>query len=78
VVGDIGLWLFDANGEVLLPKEDNLLAVSPAELRACPLVIAVASGGLKARAILAALRGGYVDILITDEHAARLVLEAAA
>ena len=38
-------------------------------------VIGVAGGARKAEAILAALRGGYLDVLITDEDTAKLLLE---
>jgi DNA-binding transcriptional regulator LsrR (DeoR family) len=43
-------------------------------LRAIPTVIAVAGGVRKAPAILAALRGGYLDVLVTDATTASTVL----
>jgi len=39
-------------------------------------VIAVAGGQEKAGAILGALRGNYLDVLITDEAAAQEILRA--
>jgi DNA-binding transcriptional regulator LsrR (DeoR family) len=38
-------------------------------------VIAVAGTREKASAILGALRGGYVDVLVTDDQAAAGILE---
>lgn len=38
------------------------------------MVIAVAGGVAKALAIRAALRGGYVDVLVTDAEAAAALL----
>lgn len=45
------------------------------QLRKVPKVIVVAGGAEKAEAILGALRGGYVDILITDEAAAPATID---
>jgi DNA-binding transcriptional regulator LsrR (DeoR family) len=42
-----------------------------------PTKVAAAGGGSKAGAILGALRGGYVDVLVTDGAAARGVLDLA-
>ena len=38
-------------------------------------VIGIAGDERKAAAILGALRGGFLDVLITDTHAARAVIE---
>jgi dihydroxyacetone kinase-like protein len=43
-------------------------------LQAIPTVMAVAGGIKKASAILAALRGGYIDILVTDAVVATAIL----
>jgi DNA-binding transcriptional regulator LsrR (DeoR family) len=43
-------------------------------LRAIPRVMAVAGGVKKAPAILAVLRGGYIDTLVTDKVTANTVL----
>jgi lsr operon transcriptional repressor len=48
-----------------------------AALRSIPSVMAVAGGVKKAPAIRAALRGGYLDILITDTITATAVLDLA-
>jgi DNA-binding transcriptional regulator LsrR (DeoR family) len=40
------------------------------ELRYIPKVVGVAAGVHKAEAILGALRGGFLDVLVTNEEAA--------
>ena len=51
------------------------LCLEPDRLKEIPLVIGVAAGTSKAAAILAALRGGYLSALVTDESTAQEVLE---
>ncbi|MBX3142725.1 MAG: sugar-binding transcriptional regulator [Trueperaceae bacterium] len=75
VVGDILGNLIDAHGNALeWSHSDMLVSVSLEELRRIPQVLAVAAGPTKARAILAALRGGYCSHLVTDADTARDVL----
>lgn len=74
-VGDILGRHFDAKGRpVQSTLSPRVIAVSLETVRRIPRVIAVAAGERKAAAILGALRGRYVDVLITDEAAARAVL----
>jgi DNA-binding transcriptional regulator LsrR (DeoR family) len=47
------------------------------QLQALDHVIGVAGGVEKVAAILGALRGGYVDVLVTDTVTAQAVLDAA-
>ena len=51
------------------------MSTSLEDLRKLENVIGVAGGPSKVDAILAALRGGYLDILITDEDTAQVLLE---
>lgn len=78
-VGDILGRHFDRRGR---PLETGLAArtigISLDVLRNIPHVIAVAGGLHKTQAIVGALRGGYVDTLITDHRTAAAVLQAAA
>jgi DNA-binding transcriptional regulator LsrR (DeoR family) len=53
----------------------RFIAISRDQLEAVPDVIAIAGGAAKAPAILAALRSGLIHRLITDEEAARLLLD---
>ncbi len=52
------------------PFDQRTIGLTLEEIRQIPRVFAVAGGTLKARAILAALRSGLIDILVTDKGAA--------
>ncbi len=76
VVGDVCSIMFDAQGRLVdMPITRRMVSIQPAVLRRIPLVLGVAGGAVKARPILGALRSGLVNALVTDEEAARLVLE---
>lgn len=74
--GDILARPIDAHG---LPLDGDLtrriVGLDLQSLRAIPTAVMVAGGAAKAPAILAALRGGYPDVLVTDAATANTVLE---
>lgn len=72
-VGDICARFFDIQGKQVVPGT-GVIGVDLSQLRAIPEVIAIAGGIEKVRAVLGALRGGYVKTLITDTATARAVL----
>lgn len=74
-VGDLCGRFFDTHGQQCL-VEPGVIGVSLDELRTLDHVVAVAGGEKKAAAILGALRGGYLDVLVTDTAAARAILSA--
>lgn len=75
-VGDILCHFIDANGnQVPSDIESRLISTSLDQLRRLDNTVGVAAGLNKAKAILAALRGGYLDTLITDEITAARILE---
>ncbi len=75
-VGDICGRYLDINGnQCHTALNDRMIAVTLEDIQNIPSVIAVASGEKKTDIITAALRGKYVDVLITDENAAVSVLE---
>ncbi|MGB7799653.1 sugar-binding transcriptional regulator [Buttiauxella sp.] len=74
-VGDICLHYFNAQGEPVLSKaEDPVIGMELSQVRDCPHVVALAGGSDKANAIRGALRGGYIDVLITDYPTAHQLL----
>jgi DNA-binding transcriptional regulator LsrR (DeoR family) len=74
-VGDICTRSFSAEGAGIGGALDaRIMAVGLDDLRRIRTVIAVAGGLEKAEAILGALRGGLVTVLVTDHLAARAVL----
>jgi len=75
-VGNVCGWHYNIAGEILdINLNKRVIGLDPVSLSKIPQVIGVSGGGLKAEGILGALHGGYVNVLITDEHAARRMLE---
>lgn len=74
-VGDICFRYFDAQGvAVKSPLMQRVIGIEPATLKDVGRVVGVAGGKRKAQAILAALRGGWIDVLITDRRTAETLL----
>jgi DNA-binding transcriptional regulator LsrR (DeoR family) len=75
-IGDICARHYDALGSVLdIELNRRIVGIELNDLRNIDRVIAVAGGASKAEAILGALRGGYVNVLVTDDAAAQKVIE---
>jgi DNA-binding transcriptional regulator LsrR (DeoR family) len=78
VVGDICARHFDIRGDSITPELDaRLVSITLDDVAQIPTVIGVACAPTKARALLGALHGGYLDILVTDSAAAEEVLRLA-
>ena len=76
VVGDILGQFFDASGSVVrLPIHDRRIGIELSDLAQIPQVVGVAGGLHIVEAILGALRGGFLDVLVTNELAALRLLE---
>lgn len=74
-VGDICAHFFDIQGRSITGAGwQGQLGIRLEQLRRLDHVVGVAGSQVKADAILGALRGEYIDVLITDEPTARLVL----
>jgi lsr operon transcriptional repressor len=79
VVGDILGQFFDVDGKVLdLPIHERRIGIELTDLHGITRVVGVAGGSAKTAAILGALRGGYLNVLITNEATARQLLDVAA
>lgn len=73
--GDILARFYDEKGkQIKTPLRRRVLALELEELREIPKIVGIAAGAAKARGILGALRGGYIDVLITDQTAAASAL----
>lgn len=76
-VGSIVGRFIGARGEpVIGPMQERTIGIELEALRRIPQRIAVAGGVDKVPAILAALRGGYVNVLVTDVVTGRGILTA--
>lgn len=75
-VGDVLARHLDAYGQSIdIPLNRRIIGQNLDVLRTIPTVIAVAGNVIKAPAILAALRGDFINVLITDAVSAATVLE---
>lgn len=77
-VGHMCAQFFDSQGRILdVDFNHRSISIGLQTLPSIETVIAVAGTRQKAAAILGALRGGYVDVLITDDQAAAELLKLA-
>ncbi len=77
-VGHMCAQFFGADGELIdTPFNERAITIGLETLRTVREVVTVAGGSEKARAILGVLRGGYIDVLVTDDTAVREVLAQA-
>jgi DNA-binding transcriptional regulator LsrR (DeoR family) len=76
-VGDVCLRFFDEEGRpVESPLDDRVIGMSLAQLSRVRRSVGVAGGQRKLKAIQGALRGGWINVLVTDHGVAeRLVAE---
>ncbi len=75
-VGDVICHFIDKDGNLVDTDIDSrLVSVKLDALNQLENVIGVAAGKHKVSAITATLRGGYLDILITDESTAEMLCQ---
>jgi DNA-binding transcriptional regulator LsrR (DeoR family) len=74
-VGDIGLRFFDIQGNPILSDVQNrVIGANLATFHKIPCTVGIAGGQEKLNAILGAIRGKYINTLITDNNTAQLLL----
>ena len=73
-VGDLCGRFFDDHGQQCL-AEPGVIGISLEQLKALDHVVGLAGGEEKVAAILGALRGGYLTVLVTDSVTARAMLK---
>ena len=76
VVAEIGTMLLDEDGRSIGGYQDYLVGISEDQLRKVPTRVAVGGGPGKEQAVIAVLRSGIADVVITDALSARAALEA--
>ena len=74
-VGEITGWAYDAKGKLIKGGTNRRLTSIPPQMPARTTTIAAAIGQAKVPAIKAALAGGLINGLITDEATARAILD---
>lgn len=73
-VGEIVGWIYDIDGKLLSGSINDRVSSAPLRVANAQPAIGVATGTEKAQAIVGALRGRLVNMLITDEATAEAVL----
>ena len=74
-VGHICAHFYDINGRIIpTEKHNKIVGINMNDLKNINKVVGIAGGNSKFESILGALRGNYLDILITDENIARKVI----
>ncbi|UXM91668.1 sugar-binding transcriptional regulator [Paenarthrobacter sp. JL.01a] len=76
VTAEIGTTLLDAQGKELHLLDDRMIGISTQQLASVPLKVALGGGPGKERAVIAALKSGLVDTLVTDVGTAKAALAA--
>jgi DNA-binding transcriptional regulator LsrR (DeoR family) len=75
-VGDIALRFFDAEGRPINHEiNERIIGLDVDQIRRIPRVIGVAGGGEKYEVIRAALRGKFINVLVTDDQIGARLLE---
>lgn len=74
VVAELGAVLLDRQGRVVHALDDRLVGITADHLRQVPVKVAVGGGAGKTQAVLAVLRSGLCDVIVTDAHSARAAL----
>jgi DNA-binding transcriptional regulator LsrR (DeoR family) len=78
-VGDICFRFYDERGTpIRSPLLQRVIGIELATLKRASRVVGVAGGRRKAQAILAALLGGWIDVLIIDRRTAEVLLNRSA
>jgi len=76
-VGDLGGYHLNADGTPLdKPFNERVIGLTPSQLKRMPGVVVVATGLEKTDILQAALNGGYINHLITDQASAQALLES--
>ncbi len=75
-VGNVCGLFFDINGEPTARDfQSRSMTISKRDLLTMPTRIGIAGGAGKIKAILGAVRGKYINVLVTDDITAAAVLE---
>lgn len=76
VAGEVCTHFFDSEGRKIIPPfRDRIIAIALQDYKNIPVRIGVAGGKEKAKAICGAIKGNYINVLITDRETAEILLE---
>lgn len=76
VAGEVCTHFFDKEGnEIVPPFRDRIIAIALKDYKNIPIRIGVAGGKEKAEAIRGAMKGNYINVLITNKETAEILME---
>ncbi|TFV84718.1 hypothetical protein E4V99_06625 [Microbacterium sp. dk485] len=75
VVAEIGTTLLDEHGRVVRSLEGRLIGVTTDQLARVPTRVAIGGGPGKRQAVVAALKSGLIDAIVTDQVTARRAMD---
>lgn len=74
IIGEVSTHFFDALGRPVVPSFRNrIIAITLEDYLNIPVRIGIAGLPVKADAIYAALKGGYINVLVTDLETAKIL-----
>ncbi|GGP58417.1 sugar-binding transcriptional regulator [Shewanella saliphila] len=73
--GEIISWVYDQQGQLIKNAINELVMSAPLQINASKPVYGIAAGQNKVNAIYAALKGGLINSLITNEYTAEKILQ---
>lgn len=77
-VGQVNLRFFDSAGDPVLTELDDLvIGITLQQIKKTPIRVGVAGGGNKRESLYAALSGGYLNVLVTDQDDAEYLIRRA-
>ncbi|HET8609638.1 MAG TPA: sugar-binding domain-containing protein [Burkholderiales bacterium] len=75
-IGDVFSYFVDDEGRIVRTElYDRLITIDLQHIRKVPTTVGVAAGAVKAQAVAAAIRGGFVNTLIVDSLLGKALLE---
>ena len=69
--GDVCMQVYDQDGNLdVVEYNKHVISINPMKMKQVPYAIGIAGGVHKAKAICGAIRGKYINVLITDQRCA--------
>lgn len=75
IIGDICLQMYDIEGNTDYPYNDHIFGYDIKKLRNLKRSIGVAGGREKVESIYGAINGGFINVLVTDDTTAKMLLD---
>ncbi len=73
-VAEMGTTVIRSDGEIIRTLDARAIGVTTEQLRRIPFRIGLGGGESKHQAVLATLRSGLMDMIVTDVHSAKMAL----